>query len=112
MYKSRAVPTLSGDNAEYFREIQEKMEHAESQTDWQSVGEGVIAMMKKAGSEAWGIWAKNLVDDAVNHPKVMDFYARNQFWPVFKTEENEREANELEEGEPLMTRFMIADLKV
>lgn len=55
MYKSRAVPTLSGDNAEYFREIQEKMEHAESQTDWQSVGEGVIAMMKKASSEAWGI---------------------------------------------------------
>ena len=48
----------------------------------------------------------------MNHPKVMDFYARNQFWPVFKTEENEREANELEEGEPLMTRFMIADLKV
>ena len=55
MYKSRAIPTLSGDNAEYFREIQAEMEHAESHTDWQSVGEGVITMMKKAGSKAWGI---------------------------------------------------------
>ena len=56
--------------------------------------------------------ARYVVVDAVNHPKVLDFYARNQFWPVFKTEEDEREANELEEGEPLVTRFMIADLKV
>ena len=55
MYKSRAIPTLSGDNAEYFREIQAELEHAESHTDWQSVGEGVITMMKKAGSKAWGI---------------------------------------------------------
>lgn len=55
MYKSRAIPTLSGENAEYFREIQEKMERADSQTNWKSVGEGVLTMMKKAGSEAWGI---------------------------------------------------------
>ena len=55
MYKSRAIPTLSGENAEYFREIQAEMEHTNSQTDWQSVGEGVLAMMKKAGNEAWGI---------------------------------------------------------
>ena len=55
MYKSRAIPTLSGENAEYFREIQAKMEHADDQNKWQSVGEGVHAMMEKAGSEAWGI---------------------------------------------------------
>ena len=55
MYKSRAIPTLSGENAEYFREIQEKMERTDCQTNWQSVGEGVLTMMKKAGSEAWGI---------------------------------------------------------
>ena len=56
--------------------------------------------------------ARYVVVDAVNHPKVLDFYVRNHFWPVFKTEADEREANELEESEPLMTRFMIADLKV
>ena len=55
MYKSRAIPTLSGENAEYFREIQAEMEHAESRDKWQSVGEGVMAMMRRAGKEVWGI---------------------------------------------------------
>lgn len=56
--------------------------------------------------------ARYLVVDAVNHPKVLEFYDRNQFWPVFKTEEDERKANELEDNQPLKTRFMIADLKI
>lgn len=55
--------------------------------------------------------ARYVVVDAVNHEKVLQFYARNQFWPVFKTEEDERLANELDDGKPLLTRFMIADLK-
>lgn len=55
MYKSRAIPVLSGENAEYFRDIQEKMEHAGSQTNWQSVGEGVKAMMRRTGLDTWGI---------------------------------------------------------
>ena len=55
MYKSRAIPTLSGENAEYFREIQAEMEHAEYQGEWNSVGEGVKTMMQRAGKEAWGI---------------------------------------------------------
>ena len=54
MYKSRAIPSLSGEDAKYFREIQAQMEQAENQRQWQSVGEGVQAMMSKAGSEAWG----------------------------------------------------------
>lgn len=58
------------------------------------------------------IAARYVVVDAVNHEKVLQFYARNQFWPVFKTEEDERKANELEEGQPLLTRFMISDLKL
>ena len=56
--------------------------------------------------------ARYVVVDAVNHEKVLQFYARNKFWPVFKTEENERMANELEDDKPLLTRFMIADLKI
>ena len=55
MYKSRAIPTLSGKDAEYFREIQAEMQHTESQNNWQAVGEGVKAMMQRAGKEAWGI---------------------------------------------------------
>lgn len=55
MYKSRAVPTLTGKNAEYFREIQEKMQLSDRQDKWQMVGEGVHEMMTKAGKDAWGI---------------------------------------------------------
>ena len=54
MYKSRAIPILSGENAKYFREIQALMENADSQKQWESVGEKVHAMMSKAGSKAWG----------------------------------------------------------
>ena len=55
MYKSRAIPTLSGRNAAYFRKIQAEMERTDCKTDWQSVGDGVMAMMKKVGGEKWGI---------------------------------------------------------
>jgi len=55
--------------------------------------------------------ARYVVVDAVNNEKVLQFYARNQFWTVFKTEDDERRAYEIEEGKPLMTRFMISDLK-
>ncbi len=57
------------------------------------------------------IAARYVVVDAVNHEKVLQFYARNGFFNVFKTEDDERRANDLEEGLPLMTRFMISDLK-
>jgi len=57
------------------------------------------------------IAARYVVVDAVNNEKVLQFYARNQFWTVFKTEEDKRKANELEDGQPLLTRFMISDLK-
>ena len=53
MYKSRSIPTLSGDNAMYFHEIQAQMEQTENPSKWDSVGEGVLAMMQKAGKEAW-----------------------------------------------------------
>ena len=57
------------------------------------------------------IAARYVVVDAVNNEKVLQFYSRNQFWTVFKTDEDERKANELEDGQPLLTRFMISDLK-
>ena len=53
MYKSRAIPTLTGTNAEYFRKIQTELQHTESHEKWQAVGEAVHEMMSKAGKEAW-----------------------------------------------------------
>ena len=51
----REIKCIVGENAEYFREIQEEMEHTESHEKWQSVGEGVKAMMQRADKEAWAI---------------------------------------------------------
>ena len=58
------------------------------------------------------IAARYVVVDAVNNEKVLQFYSRNQFWTIFKTEEDERIANKIQEGERLHTRFMVADLKI
>ena len=55
MYKSRAIPTLTGKNAEYFREIQTRMEHAAEDGRWSSVGEAVCKMMRNAGEKSWAI---------------------------------------------------------
>ena len=55
MYKSRAIPALSGENAEYFRKIQSEMEQTERKEHWQAVGDGVQTMIQKAGHQAWGI---------------------------------------------------------
>lgn len=57
------------------------------------------------------IAARYVVVDAVNHEKVLEYYTRNRFWPVFKTEDDERKANDLQDSDQLHTRFMISDLK-
>ena len=57
------------------------------------------------------IAARYVVVDAVNHEKVLEYYIRNRFWPVFKTEDDERKANDLQDNDQLYTRFMISDLK-
>ena len=60
---------------------------------------------------------RNKLNRKIPYAKQRDHYpavliGQNQFWPVFKTEEDERIANELEPDKPLLTRFMIADLKI
>ena len=55
MYKSRAIPVLDGANAEYFTEIQRRMENEGSRKSEATVGKGVQAVMSKAGDEAWAI---------------------------------------------------------
>lgn len=53
-----------------------------------------------------------LVVDAVNHPKVIDYYRNNKFEFLFDSVDSEREAVHpmLDEGIPLNTRFMYFDL--
>lgn len=57
------------------------------------------------------IAARYIIVDAVNDVHVLDYYLRNKFSFVFQNELDEREALELDETEPLKTRFMLCDLK-
>jgi GNAT superfamily N-acetyltransferase len=51
-----------------------------------------------------------LLIDAYNNPSVMNFYLRNNFSPVFSTEEQERNAYKISADEPLQTRYLFFDM--
>lgn len=53
-----------------------------------------------------------IVVDAYNNEKTLHFYEKNGFKPLYKTEKEERDFLELEDNEPLETRFMFFDLKI
>jgi len=55
--------------------------------------------------------ARYLIVDAVNSPKVIDFYARNNFKMVFASEEEEKHFEGKSDEDQLNTRFMLTDLK-
>jgi len=52
-----------------------------------------------------------LVVDAYNNERTLNFYERNGFKTLYKTEEEERDFLKLKEDEALETRFMFFDLK-
>lgn len=52
-----------------------------------------------------------IVVDAYNNDKTLNFYKKNGFKPLYKTEEEERSFLGLTSEEPLGTRFMFFDLK-
>lgn len=53
-----------------------------------------------------------IVVDAYNNERTLRFYQRNGFKTLYKTEEEERDFLQLNDGEPLETRFMFFDLKL
>ncbi|MGM9800907.1 MAG: GNAT family N-acetyltransferase [Candidatus Limisoma sp.] len=52
-----------------------------------------------------------IVVDAYNNEKTLHFYEKNDFKPLYKTEQEERTFLGLNSDEPLETRFMFFDLK-
>ncbi len=52
-----------------------------------------------------------IVVDAYNNEKTLHFYEKNDFKPLYKTEQEERNFLGLNSDEPLETRFMFFDLK-
>lgn len=53
-----------------------------------------------------------IVVDAYNNEHTLNFYVRNGFKPLYKSEQEERDFLELSLDEPLKTRFMFYDLKL
>lgn len=53
-----------------------------------------------------------LVVDAYNNERTLNFYKRNGFKTLYKTEQEERDFLGLMPEEPLETRFMFFDLKL
>ena len=51
-----------------------------------------------------------LLVDAINHEKVLEFYARNEFKLMFRTEDDEKSAIGKSLDEPLSTRMMFYDM--
>lgn len=52
-----------------------------------------------------------IVVDAYNNDRTIHFYQKNGFKLLYGTEEEERAFLELDENEPLETRFMFFDIK-
>ena len=51
-----------------------------------------------------------LLVDAYNEPAVIGFYQKNNFSPVFSTEEQEKESYKQSSSELLQTRYMFYDM--
>jgi hypothetical protein len=51
-----------------------------------------------------------LLVDAYNELNVIGFYQKNDFTPVFSTEEQEKQAYQQEPDETLRTRYMFYDM--
>ena len=51
-----------------------------------------------------------LLVDAYNEPEVIGFYQKNDFTPVFSTEQQEKETYRQSPDEALLTRYMFFDL--
>ncbi len=75
------------------------------------LGDKLMSLIKiwivKYASQVAG---RYLIVDAINTPKVIEFYKRNNFNLVFPSEAEECKLSDLQSDMPLKTRFMIADL--
>ncbi len=52
-----------------------------------------------------------IVVDAYNEEKVLRYYEKNGFVPLYKTEEIEKQYYNIPQDEPLKTRLLYFDLK-
>jgi GNAT superfamily N-acetyltransferase len=76
----------------------------------QGIGAQLMDFIKIHCLATYPDFCRFLLIDAYNNPSVMNFYLRNNFSPVFSTEEQERNAYKISVSEPLQTRYLFFDM--
>ena len=76
----------------------------------QGIGSQLIDFVKDFCLVRFSDFVRFLVVDAYNEPEVIAFYQKNDFMPIFSTEEQEKEAYSQEISEVLQTRYLFYDL--
>jgi ribosomal protein S18 acetylase RimI-like enzyme len=75
----------------------------------QGIGSQLMKVIKNICLFQYPDFVRYLLVDAYNEPNVIGFYQKNEFAPVFSTEEQEKENYRQTPYEPLHTRYMFYD---
>ena len=76
----------------------------------QGVGSQLLRYIKAYCLTKYPDFCRFLVIDAYNSPSVLKFYQKNNFLPVFSTDEQERKAYKIKPEEFLQTRYLFYDM--
>jgi GNAT superfamily N-acetyltransferase len=81
-----------------------------SEFSGQGIGSQLIIAIKSYCLTFYPDFCRFLLIDAYNNLSVLNFYLRNNFSPVFSTEEQERDAYKINVTESLQTRYLFFDM--
>jgi GNAT superfamily N-acetyltransferase len=76
----------------------------------QGIGSQLMEFIKYICFNQYRNLCRFLLVDAYNNPDVLNFYRKNDFMPVFFTEEQEQKYYHRPDTEPLRTRFLFYDM--
>ena len=76
----------------------------------QGAGSQLIELIKNFCLTQFPTFVRFLLVDAYNEPNIIAFYQKNNFMPVFSTEEQEKETYRQSPNELLQTRYMFYDM--
>jgi len=81
-----------------------------SEFSGQGIGSQLIDAIKTFCFDQFPDFVRFLLVDAYNEPAVVGFYQKNDFTPVFSTEQQEKETYRQAPAETLQTRYMFFDM--
>jgi GNAT superfamily N-acetyltransferase len=81
-----------------------------SEFSGQGIGSQLMDFIKMFCINSYPDFCRFLLIDAYNTPSVLSFYQKNNFTPVFSTEQQERDAYKIGDAELLQTRYLFFDM--